>query len=106
METTRGRRLDEQVEQVELAVSKLLRLGTFLAAAQIGAGLVLLLVGVSEVLGTTILTTGLITLVCTPLMRVTAALWIYLKLGDRVYAVISFIVLMVVFAGMLLGQTH
>ncbi len=106
MDVTKTSSQDEQVLMVEIVVAKLLRIGTAIAAVQIAAGLALLLLGIAEPLGTTILTTGLITLVCTPLMRVTAALWIYLKLGDRTYAVISLFVLAVVFAGMLLGQTH
>lgn len=95
----------QQIERVELAVSRLLRLGTSVAAILMAAGLLLLLAAPTAI-GPELITAGLITLVCTPLLRVAAAFIIYLRLGDLTYAVISLGVLAIVFAGILLGQTH
>lgn len=96
----------QQIERVELAVSRLLRLGTSVAAILMAAGLLLLLLAAPTAIGPELITAGLITLVCTPLLRVAAAFIIYLRLGDLTYAVISLGVLAIVFAGILLGQTH
>ncbi|MFZ5825670.1 MAG: DUF1634 domain-containing protein [Bacillota bacterium] len=109
METTRTfhhEEEDEQVERVELAVAKLLRLGTVVSTLLVAAGLAMLLLQLPTTLGSTLITTGLIALVCTPLLRVAAALLIYLRVGDRTYSIISLTVLAVVFAGVLLGQAH
>lgn len=97
---------DEQVEQVELAVAKLLRVGTVVSAVLIGSGLGALLFQLPITLGPALITVGLVALVCTPLLRVAAALLIYLRLGDKIYSIISLTVLAIVFAGILLGQTH
>lgn len=97
---------DEQVERVELAIAKLLRFGTVTATLLMASGLAVLLLQVPTALGPTLITTGLIVLVCTPLLRVAAALLIYLRVGDRTYSLISLTVLAIVFAGILLGQTH
>jgi len=96
----------KQVERVEVAVSRLLRLGTLVAAILIAAGLLLLLLAAPTAIGPELITAGLITLVCTPLLRVAAAMVIYVRVGDLTYGIISFAVLAVVFAGILLGQTH
>ncbi|MEW8979009.1 MAG: DUF1634 domain-containing protein [Symbiobacterium sp.] len=93
------------VEQVELAVSLLLRLGTAVSACLIAAGLVLFL-ATPVSFGPALVTAGLVTLVCTPLLRVLAAMVIYLRLGDVTYGVICLSVLLFVLAGFLLGQTH
>lgn len=97
---------EEQVERVELAVARLLRLGTAIATLLMASGLAILLLRLPTSYGPTLITAGLIALVSTPLLRVAAALTIYLKVGDLTYAVISLTVLAVVFAGILLGQAH
>ena len=53
-----------------------------------------------------LVTAGIIALICTPLLRVAAAMVIYLRLGDVVYGVICLAVLLFVLAGMLLGEGH
>jgi len=108
MESTRTRNqsVAQEVEQVELAVSRLLRLGTSVAAALIAAGLLLLLIGAPTTIGPTLVTVGLIALVCTPLLRVAAAMVIYLKLGDVTYGLICLSVLLFVFIGFLIGEIH
>lgn len=95
---------DGQVEVVEVAVAKLLRLGTIVSTVLIAAGLIAILSQTSATLGSSLITAGLIALVATPLLRVAAALLIYLKQGDLVYTIISLVVLLVVFAGMVLGR--
>lgn len=106
MQSQQSAQLDEQVVQVEVAVAKLLRVGTAIAAVLIAAGLAILLFQLPYAIGPTLITAGLIALVCTPLLRVAAALLIYLKLGDFIYSIISLTVLAIVFVGILLGQVH
>lgn len=96
----------ESVERVELAISRLLRVGTAVATLLMGIGLALILTGSPTIIGPELITAGLITLVCTPLLRVAAALLIYLRIGDLTYVVISSLVLVIVFIGIFLGQTH
>lgn len=98
--------VSREVEQVELAVARLLRLGTAASAVLIATGLLLVLLASSTSLGPVLVTVGLIALVCTPLLRVTAAMVIYLKLGDLTYGLICLSVLLFVFIGFLLGETH
>lgn len=95
-----------QKEHVELAVAKLLRIGTGLATLLMAVGLALILLQAAPTVGSTLVTAGLIALVCTPLMRVAAAFWIYLQEGDRTYAFISLTVLLIVLAGIVMGRAH
>lgn len=106
MQSEKHVELDEQVLQVEVAVAKLLRVGTAIASLLIAAGLAILLFQLPYTLGPTLITAGLIALVCTPLLRVAAALLIYLKLGDFTYSIISLTVLAIVSIGILLGEIH
>lgn len=97
---------EEQLHRVELSVSRLLRLGTAAATALMGAGMAIMLLQLPSTLGPTLITVGLVTLVCTPLLRVAAALVLYLRMGDLTYTIISLTVLAIVFTGILLGQAH
>lgn len=97
---------EEQLVRVELAVSKLLRVGTAAATLLMAAGLAVMLLQLPFTIGPTLITAGLIALVCTPLLRVAAALVIYLRVGDLTYTIISLTVLAVVFVGIVLGQAH
>ena len=99
----RAREAARHVEQVELTIARLLRIGTGLASLLLAAGLAVLLLGLPISIGPDLITAGLVVLVCTPLLRVASAFLIYLRLGDRVYAAISLLVLILVFAGILLG---
>jgi len=99
-------RVARSVERVELAVAHLLRFGTAVSAALIAAGLAMILLQVPVDIGRQLITAGIIALICTPLLRVAAAMVIYLRLGDVVYGLICTAVLLFVFAGMLLGEGH
>lgn len=99
-------RVARSVERVELAVAYLLRFGTAVSAALIAAGLAMILLQVPVDIGRQLITAGIIALICTPLLRVAAAMVIYLRLGDVVYGLICTAVLLFVFAGMLLGEGH
>lgn len=101
---TRDHAVSQDVERVELAVARLLRLGTAVAATLIASGLVVVLFQLPLAIGPQLVTAGIIALVCTPLLRVAAAMVIYLRLGDVVYGLISLAVLLFVFAGMLIGE--
>jgi len=103
---THEHNVSQDVERVELAVARLLRLGTAVSAALIAAGLAVILLQLPLGIGPHLVTAGIIALVCTPLLRVAAAMVIYLRLGDVVYGLISLAVLFFVFLGMLIGESH
>ncbi len=103
---TRNQAVSQDVERVETAVARLLRLGTAVAATLIASGLAVILFHLPVGFGPQLVTAGIIALVCTPLLRVAAAMVIYLRLGDVVYGLISLAVLLFVFAGMLLGDSQ
>lgn len=101
---SRQRDVTRDVERVELAVAHLLRIGTAVSAALIAAGLAITLLPVPWAVGPALVTAGIVALICTPLLRVAAAMVVYLRLGDVVYSVICLAVLLFVVAGMLLGE--
>lgn len=52
------------------------------------------------------ITSGLVVLVMTPILRVAAALWLYVRVRDYVFAAISLSVLVVLALGVWLGRAH
>ncbi len=103
-ESTHSRTVAEKVETVEIAVAQLLRIGVVIASVLITLGLGGMLVGISPSSATRLITIGLIVLVLTPIMRVVAAVVVYLREGDYVYALISIFVLLMLATGLLIGK--
>lgn len=103
-ESTHSRTVAEKVETVEIAVAQLLRIGVVIASVLITLGLGGMLVGISPSSATRLITIGLIVLVLTPIMRVVAAVVVYLREGDYVYAFISLFVLLMLATGLLIGK--
>lgn len=103
-ESAHSRTVAEKVETVEIAVARLLRIGVVIASVLITLGLGSILVGISPSSATRLTTIGLIVLVLTPVMRVVAALVVYLRERDYVYALISLFVLLMLTMGLLIGK--
>lgn len=104
-EITQGRQFSSEQARVEVYLSHLLRLGSAAAAVLIGAGLLLLTLG-SAGTGATLVTTGLIALVLTPVARVLVAMLVFLQERDYTFALICLIVLTAMALGVVLGRTH
>lgn len=91
---------------VELAVGRMLRAGVALAAALVLAGLALLIPGLEPAWGRALATLGLAVLVLTPVARVVAALWVFVRERDVPYTVFCLVVLAALAAGVLLGKAE
>jgi uncharacterized membrane protein len=97
---------EERLLDLEERIARILRIGVIIAASLMGAGLAMALAGFGGLLSSRLMLFGLIVLVGTPIFRVMAALVAYLWAGDKVYAIISAIVLAIIAVGALLGNTH
>ncbi|MBC1500378.1 DUF1634 domain-containing protein [Listeria weihenstephanensis] len=117
---------DEEMHQVELVVSSLLRIGVMLSAAIILIGMLLLMfTGTSGYPGTTYPTTltaiftgigelkpyaiimfGLFCLILTPVLRVVVSLVTFLKEKDYLYVGITAIVLIILAISFIIGITE
>jgi len=94
---------DEQaIERLELQVGRLLQAGVWLSAACLTTGLALWMTLGSGRLPDTLLTTGLVVLMLTPLARVLASLVAYIRLRDWFFAATTVMVLVVLVAAWLL----
>ncbi len=101
-ETTKTTALDS----MEDIVGRLLQIGTTAASVLVGVGLVVLFLGIAPALAPKLITAGLIILVSTPVLRVVAALGVFVREKDWIFAAISTTVLVVLGVGVLLGKTH
>lgn len=93
-----------RVLSIELILARLLRVGSVIAAALVGAGLVAMLTGVSAATGSLLITWGLLVLVSTPVLRVLVAGLVFLWEKDWRFALFCLVVLCALAAGMLLGR--
>jgi uncharacterized membrane protein len=94
---------DEQaIERLELLVGRLLQAGVWLSAACLATGLALWMTLGSGRLPDTLLTTGLVVLMLTPLARVVASLVAYIRLRDWFFAATTVMVFVVLVAAWLL----
>ncbi|MDR0268246.1 DUF1634 domain-containing protein [Paenibacillus sp.] len=113
-----------QIQDVELAVSRWLRVGVVISAAVIILGLVLFFISgnsgypadyyphnLPEIFSGTIqlkpyavITTGLILLILTPVLRVAISIWVFVREGDKLYVIITSIVLFILIVSLALGK--
>jgi uncharacterized membrane protein len=123
-----------QVHRVELALSYLLRGGVILSSAIVLLGIVMMFVhhpeyrrgavpaadvirqmafphtlsavwaGLAHMEGRAIVIVGLFVLIATPVMRVAASVVVFIHLRDRMFAAITFFVLMMLLISFLLGR--
>lgn len=86
---------------IELLSARLLRLGAIIAAVLIAAGV--LMQGLWQ--GPDLITAGLVVLLVTPILRVLAALWVFIRERDFTFALFSLLVLLALGAGIWIGKT-
>ncbi|MGG4397547.1 DUF1634 domain-containing protein [Paenibacillus thiaminolyticus] len=116
--------MNSKAEEVELTVSRLLRIGVVGAALFIAFGLILLLAtgesgypdasfpttvagvtaGVAGFKPYAFISLGLLLLILTPVFRVAVSILVFLKEGDMVYAGITALVLAILLISFVLGR--
>lgn len=79
--------------RLELALGKVLGAGTAVSATLLAVGLLLELAGVRSTVARTLDSAGLIVLMATPLLRVTASVLEYLLARDWLFATLTTMVL-------------
>ncbi|MBP0725628.1 DUF1634 domain-containing protein [Bacillus sp. RG28] len=112
------------IEDVELAVSKLLRIGVLISGTIITIGLILFLVtgksgypghsfptrfgdilhGLFALKSYAIILTGLFLLILTPVFRVFVSIFVFWKEKDKLYVVITIIVFIILMISLALGK--
>jgi uncharacterized membrane protein len=93
---------EDAIERLELQVGRLLQAGVWVSAACLTTGLTLWLALGPRRLPNTLLTTGLVVLMLTPLARVVASLVAYVRLRDWFFAATTVMVFVVLVAAWLL----
>ena len=91
-----------EVAAIELVLARLLRVGSLVAAGLLAAGIVAMVLGLTD-LAPRLIGAGLIVLMGTPVLRVVAAGIIFLKERDWYFALFSLVVLCALAAGIYLG---
>lgn len=92
-----------QVAAIELVLARLLRAGSLLAAGLLALGIVVMLLGLTE-LAPKLISAGLIVLMGTPVLRVVAAGVIFVRQRDWHFALFSLVVICSLAAGIYLGS--
>ena len=112
------------IEDVELAVSKLLRIGVLISGTIIAIGLFLFLVtgnsgypghsfptnfndilhGLFALKSYAIILTGLFLLILTPIFRVFVSIFVFWKEKDKLYVIITMIVFIILMISLALGK--
>ncbi|MBB3131629.1 putative membrane protein [Paenibacillus rhizosphaerae] len=120
----RRERQEKDILEVELAVSRWLRVGVVLSAAVIIAGLVLFFIqgssgypgssyphnlpdimsGIASFKPYAVITAGLILLILTPVLRVAISIWVFVREGDKLYTGITTLVLLILIISFILGK--
>lgn len=90
-------------EAIELVLARLLRLGSLLAAGLLAVGICAMVMGLSA-LAPQLITSGLLVLLCTPVLRVVVAGYIFVREKDWYFAFFCLVVLCALSAGVLLGR--
>ena len=88
---------------IELVLARFLRLGSLIAAALLGVGILAMLLGQTE-FAPKLITAGLLVLLCTPVMRVVVAGFIFVREKDWHFAFFSLVVLCALAAGVYFGS--
>jgi len=96
---------DEELDRLERVVGRVLRIGSLTSTSILAAGLLALVVP-SFAPARTIIRVGLFVLLLTPVARVVASVVEYVRDRDWLFASLTFIVLVIVLASMLVGISH
>ncbi|MDF2630566.1 MAG: hypothetical protein K0R39_4397 [Symbiobacteriaceae bacterium] len=100
MEMTRGK--ESRVDSMEIVLARLLRVGSMIAAGLMAVGILLMVVGVG--FGGAVIQAGLLTLVSTPVIRVLAAMVVFLRERDFLFAGFCVVVFVSLAVGMVIGN--
>lgn len=92
-----------EVVALELVLARLLRVGSLIAAALLAVGIAMMVLGRTE-FAPKLITAGLLVLLCTPVLRVLVAAFIFVKEKDWHFALFSFVVLCAMAAGVFFGS--
>ncbi|MFK4936141.1 DUF1634 domain-containing protein [Lactococcus garvieae] len=115
----------EKLLEIELRIGKILRAGVFISSSIIIIGLIMFVFtghsgypgtnyprGLAEIAEGLVafkafawLMTGLFLLILTPVLRVVASIFAFAKEGDKMYVIITMMVLAVLVIAILLGHT-
>ncbi|KIL38343.1 membrane protein [Gordoniibacillus kamchatkensis] len=115
---------EKDVSDVELAVSRWLRIGVYVSATVIIFGLILFFVrgssgyqgdaypnslpdivrGIMALRPYAVIMLGIILLILTPVLRVAISVWVFKREGDKLYVGITSIVLVILIVSFLLGK--
>ena len=115
--------IDAENQEIELEIGKILRIGVVVAAVVILFGLVLtfatgttgypagvhphrimsILRGTVQLKPYAVLMTGIFLLILTPVLRVAVSIYAFIKEKDRLYAIITSVVLVILAFAMVLG---
>ena len=96
---------DEELDRLERVVGRVLRIGSLTSTSILAAGLLALVVP-SFAPARTIIRVGLFVLLLTPVARVVASVVEYVRDRDWLFASLTFIVLVIVLASLLVGISH
>lgn len=117
---------ESKIEDIEIIISKFLRAGVLLSAVIVAIGLVIFLVtgksgyngdyfpktpkeifvGLMALKSYSIILTGLIVLILTPVFRVGVSIIVFIKEGDKLYAKITSLVFVILIISFLLGKVE
>jgi uncharacterized membrane protein len=92
-----------EVMAIELVLARILRIGSVIAAALLVAGILVMVLGQTD-FAPKLITAGLLVLLCTPVMRVLVAGFIFVKEKDWHFAFFSLVVLCAMAAGVDFGR--
>lgn len=93
---------DDLFDRLERQLGRLLYAGVMSAAVCLTIGLMLTMAGISAAVSNTILTTGLIILMLTPLARVVTSLVVYARMRDWFFVATTVMVFVVLLLAWLL----
>jgi uncharacterized membrane protein len=93
---------DDLFDRLERQLGRLLYAGVMSAAVCLTIGLILTMTGMSAAISNTILTSGLVILMLTPLARVVASLVVYARMRDWFFVATTVMVFVVLLLAWLL----
>ncbi len=93
----------EEIDRLERTLGRVLGTGVIVSAALLALGLILALAAPSFAAATSITRAGLMVLLLTPVARVVASVFEYVRDRDWLFASLTFLVLVIVLASLLVG---
>jgi uncharacterized membrane protein len=94
---------DAEIDRLEHVLGIVLRVGSLTSTAILAVGLLLALVAPSFGPALAIIRVGLLVLLLTPVARVVASVFEYAKERDWLFALLTFVVLVIILGSLLVG---